>query len=298
MNHDPDPFPAVPAHRPRWRGRHPARPRDGHRAGQGATAGTPATAATAGTAGTAGTEARWPAGFPLPDGFRPEGITIGSGPYAWVGSLGTGAVYRADLRTGRGRVVLDGASGTAAVGMKLDHDGLLYIAGGADGTARVLDTRTGELVATHRPAGPTGHFVNDVTLLGDRARFTDSRDGALHGIPRGTRGTVTSLRLGGDWQQAPDVINANGIVPAPGGRGLIVVSSRPVGRLYHVGPKTGHAAEIALRGADDVLNGDGLLRIGRRLYVVQNRLNRISVFDLGLEAGLPVAALRGTITDP
>lgn len=47
---------------------------------------------------------------------------------------------------------------------------------------------------------------------------------------------------------------------------------------------TGYATEIALIGADDVVNGDGLVRIGRTLYVVQNRLNLISVFDLGAGA--------------
>ncbi|MGH1552614.1 hypothetical protein ACRAWF_12560 [Streptomyces sp. L7] len=60
--------------------------------------------------------------------------------------------------------------------------------------------------------------------------------------------------------------------------------------------KTGAATEIALSGASDVANGDGLFRIGRTLYVVQNRLNRISVFDL--DAEVTTATMRTTITDP
>ena len=39
----------------------------------------------------------------LPVGFQPEGITIGKAPYAYVGSLADGDIYRADLRTGRGQ---------------------------------------------------------------------------------------------------------------------------------------------------------------------------------------------------
>ncbi len=39
--------------------------------------------------------------------------------------------------------------------------------------ARVIDFRTGELLTTHQLTTPTGHFINDVTLLGDRAWFTD-----------------------------------------------------------------------------------------------------------------------------
>ncbi|MFF0042123.1 SMP-30/gluconolactonase/LRE family protein [Streptomyces mirabilis] len=239
--------------------------------------------------------ATWPTEFPLPDGFLPEGITIGAEPYAYMGSRANGAVYRTDLRTGEGKVIHEGGTGLVSVGMKLDRDGLLYTAG-STGAARVLDVRTGELVTTHRLTDPTGHFINDVILLGDRAWFTDSRDAVLYGIPRGRRaGGIRALPLVGDWVQTPDVNNANGIVATPDGRGLIVVSSSP-GRLYNVDLKTGYATEIALTGADDVVNGDGLVRIGRTLYVVQNRLNRISVFDLG--AGATTATLRRTLTDP
>ncbi|MFD0660552.1 hypothetical protein [Thermocatellispora tengchongensis] len=52
--------------------------------------------------------APFPGSFPLPAGFQPEGIAIGPGPYAYFGSRATGAVYRADLRTGAGRIVNPG----------------------------------------------------------------------------------------------------------------------------------------------------------------------------------------------
>ncbi|MEW1925160.1 superoxide dismutase [Streptomyces sp. NPDC088360] len=249
--------------------------------------------ATAGAA-TAAQGATWPTEFPLPDGFLPEGIAIGRKPYAYMGSRANGAVYRTDLRTGRGEVFYEGAAGTVAVGLKLDDDGLLYVAGNT-GVARVIDTRSGKPVATYQLTEAAGHFINDVALLGDRAWFTDSRDNALYGVPRGRKGEVRTLRLGGDWVQTPDVINANGIVGTPDGRGLIVVSSSP-GKLYRVHLKTGHATEITLVGAANVVNGDGLLRVGRTLYVVQNRLNLISVFDLDARAA--TATLRRTITDP
>ncbi|ADI08283.1 superoxide dismutase [Streptomyces bingchenggensis BCW-1] len=256
-------------------------------------------AATAGVgaahAASSAAPAAWPSEFPLPDGFLPEGITIGRRPYAYMGSRANGAVYRTDLRTGEGRVIHAGAPGTVAVGLKLDEDGLLYISGGGGGSARVVDSRTGELVATYQLTDSTGHFINDVILLGDRAWFTDSRDAVLYGVPRGRKGVVRRLPLTGDWVQTPNVNNANGIVGTPDGRGLIVVSSSP-GRLYHVDLAGGHATEIALVGAADVANGDGLLRIGRTLYVVQNRLNLISVFDLDTKA--PSATLRRTVTDP
>lgn len=262
----------------------------------GATVAALTVATGAGTAGatTAAQGAPWPTEFPLPDGFLPEGIAIGRKPYAYLGSRANGAVYRTDLRTGRGEVFYAGAPGTVAVGLKVDDDGLLYVAGNT-GVARVIDTRSGKLVTTYRLTEAAGHFINDVTLLGDRAWFTDSRDAALYSVPRGRKGKVRALPLGGDWVQTPDVINANGIVDTPDGRGLIVVSSSP-GKLYRVSLRTGHAMEIRLAGADDVVNGDGLLRVGRTLYVVQNRLNLISVF--ALDAGAHTATLRRTITDP
>lgn len=263
----------------------------------GATVAALAVATGTGTAGAATAAAQgatWPTEFPLPDGFLPEGIAIGTKPYAYMGSRANGAIYRTDLRTGRGEVFYAGAPGTVAVGLKVDDDGLLYVAGNT-GVARVIDTRNGKLVTTYRLSEAAGHFINDVTLLGDRAWFTDSRDAALYSVPRGRKGEVRTLPLGGDWVQTPDVNNANGVVGTPDGRGLIVVSSTP-GKLYRVHLRTGHATEITLVGADDVVNGDGLLRIGRTLYVVQNRLNLISVFALDAEAG--TATLRRTITDP
>ncbi|MFJ6894765.1 SMP-30/gluconolactonase/LRE family protein [Streptomyces hokutonensis] len=257
-----------------------------------------ALAVTAGTgtahANSSTTAASWPTEFPLPNGWLPEGIAIGSRPYAYLGSRADGAIYRTDLRTGEGKVLSEGATGLVSVGLKLDHDGLLYVAG-STGAARVVDSRTGEILTTYQLTAATGHFINDITLLGDRAWFTDSLDAVLYGVPRGRTGEVAALPLTGDWVQTPGVNNANGIVGTPDGHGLIVVSSSP-GKLYRVSLKTGYATEIALSGASDVANGDGLFRIGRTLYVVQNRLNRISVFDL--DAEVTTATLRTTITDP
>ncbi|MFD3917486.1 superoxide dismutase [Streptomyces sp. NPDC058595] len=238
----------------------------------------------------------WPADLPLPNGFRPEGIAIGGGPYAYMGSLADGSVRRADLRTGEGRTVLAGATGSAATGLKLDRDGLLYISGGLSASIRVLDTRTNRLTATYRPT--TAGFVNDVILYGDRAWFTNSHLPVIHTVPRGhgRGGDLREVPLGGDWTQGPaGTISANGIETTPDGRALIVVNS-PAGTLFRVDPRTGHATNITLRGADDVVNGDGLLRVGRTLYVVQNRLNVITVFDL--DARARTATLRRTITDP
>src|SRR4051812_7434776 len=72
----------------------------------------------------------------LPDGFQPEGIAIGRAPYAYFGSRLDGDIYRASLRTGRGKVISQGP-GTPSLGLKLDGRGRLFVAGGAGGDARV-----------------------------------------------------------------------------------------------------------------------------------------------------------------
>ncbi|GCB44568.1 SMP-30/gluconolactonase/LRE family protein [Streptomyces sp. NL15-2K] len=256
-----------------------------------------ALAVTVGVGTTSATpNATWPTEFPLPNGWLPEGIAIGAKPYAYLGSRANGAVYRTDLRTGEGKVLFAGGTGLISVGLKVDdREGLLYVAGNT-GVARVHDARTGELLVTHQLSEATGHFINDVTLLGGRAWFTDSRAAALYAVPRGGKeGAIRTLPLTGDWTQLPDVNNANGIVDTPDGRGLIVVKSTP-GELYNVNVKTGYATKIKLVGQDTVVNGDGLWRIGRTLYVVQNRLNLISVWDLDQQ--VTTATLRKTISDP
>ncbi|MDX3528899.1 superoxide dismutase, partial [Streptomyces sp. ID05-39B] len=251
--------------------------------------------ATAAPAEASASRPTWPTVFPLPDGWLPEGIAIGGKPYAYLGSRANGGIHRTDLRTGEGTVLYAGGADQIAVGLKLDHDGLLYVAG-STGVARVIDSRSGELLTTHQLTAPTGHFINDVTLLGDRAWFTDSRDAVLYGAPRGGRtGEIRALPLTGDWTQLPDAISANGIVDTPDGRALIVVKSTP-GELHKVNPRTGLTTKITLIGQENVVNGDGLHRIGRTLYVVQNRLNLVSVWTLDRTS--TTATLSRTITSP
>ncbi|MFD4526765.1 SMP-30/gluconolactonase/LRE family protein [Streptomyces sp. NPDC058470] len=263
----------------------------------GAALATLALTAGAGTANasSAPRTSSSPTEIPLPNGFLPEGIAIGAQPYAYFGSRANGAVYRADLRTGEGAVLYAGATGTITNGLKLDdQDGLLYLSSGsAGGAARVVDSRTGSLVATYQLTDPTGHFINDVALLGDRAWFTDSYGAVLYGVPRGGTGAVRELPIGGAWVQSATGISANGIVDTPDGKALIVVNG---GKLYNVPLATGTATEITLSGTTALTNGDGLLRINHTLYVVQNRLNQVSV--LTLDAKATTATLTRTITDP
>ena len=67
-----------------------------------------------------------------------------------------------------------------------------------------------------------------------------------------------------------------------------------------VDPATGVATEISLGAGVDVAAGDGLEVHGRTLYVVQNQLNRVAVFELGpqLLSATRVAILEDPDPDP
>ncbi len=234
----------------------------------------------AGLSAPAAAHRRLPDRIPLPDGFRPEGIVSGHGARAYVGSLRDGDVFRVNLRTGRGRVVSQG-DGTPSVGMRLDHRGRLWVAGGdngtetdGDGDAKVVSARTGRVLA-HVDLG--GGFVNDVVVTRRAAWFTDSLRAVLYRVPLRHPERVRTLHLRGDWQQV-DGFNANGIATTPGGRALLVINST-TGKLYRVNPRTGHAKVVKL-GSADLTSGDGLLREGRTLYVVRNFLNEVAVVKL------------------
>src|SRR5689334_10354962 len=58
--------------------------------------------------------------IPLPNGFQPEGIASGNGTTFYVGSIPTGAIYRGDLRTGEGAVLVPAQLGRSATGLKYD----------------------------------------------------------------------------------------------------------------------------------------------------------------------------------
>jgi sugar lactone lactonase YvrE len=241
----------------------------------------------------------YPETIPLPAGWQPEGIAIGHGKDVFAGSRVTGAIWKGDLRSGRGSVFVPPRTGGAALGMKVDNRGRLFVAGGGTGTASVYDSRSGRLLARYAlTAAPT--FVNDVIVTRKAAYFTDSQRQQLYVLDLGRRGKLPvaarTLELTGELQYDTDpaTFELNGIETLPGGRRLIAVQSGK-GKLFAIHPRTGDTEEVDLDGGT-VTNGDGLLRQGRWLYVVQNRDNRIAVVRLDRDGD--DGRIVDTITDP
>ncbi len=224
--------------------------------------------------------ADYPARIDLPDGWQPEGIAAGRGTIMYSGSRATGDVVAVDIRTGERALVVDAPAGRTATGLELDRWGRLWVSGGATGQAYVYGPG-GEPVETFQlaPAGQAA-FINDVVITRTAAWFTDSRDDVLYRIPIGRDGTIgdpAAVPLTGDFVLAPG-FNVNGIDATPNDRWLIVVQSN-TGNLYRVDPATGDATVIDLGGAT-MTAGDGILLIGRTLYVVRNTLNTVAVVRL------------------
>lgn len=244
----------------------------------------------------------FPNQIPLPLGFSPEGIVNGNGTEFFVGSLLGGAIYKGDLRTGEGFMLVPQQEERVAVGLDYDQKtDYLFVAGGF-GVVYVYNATTGaevaviELNATPFP----GTFINDCIVTKDAAYFTDSFQPVFYRVPLGNNGQlpdpvlVETIPLSGDFQFFSDDFNSNGIVTTPNGKQLIIVNSTS-GLPYLVNPMTGVAHEIDL-GGTSLSSSDGLVLQGKTLYAVQNFLNQIAVVQLSpdFHSGEVVR----TITDP
>jgi sugar lactone lactonase YvrE len=221
----------------------------------------------------------------LPVGFQPEGIEVGKGTTFYVGSVANGAIYRGNLRTGLGTVLVPGATGNAATGIELDNHNRLWVAGAGTGKAYIYNAQTSALIRTYTFA-TSDTFINDVVVTQGGAYFTDSRKAVLYQVPIGSGGALgaaaRTIAVTADFALAAG-FNLNGIDPTANGKTLIAVQANK-GKLYRIDPTSGSAREISL-GTESVPNGDGILLKGKTLYVVQNQLNRVAVIALTSNLG-------------
>jgi sugar lactone lactonase YvrE len=233
----------------------------------------------------------------LPKGFQPEGIEVGKGTTFYVGSVANGAIYRGDLRTGRGAEFIPGASGRRVTGIEFDQrKQRLFAAGHSTGKAYVFSARTRALLRTYE-LGTAPTFINDVVVTRSAAYFTDSQKPVLYKVPickGGGLGDAQTIHLSGDYVHVDGAFNLNGIDATPNGKTLVAVQSTG-GKLYRINPATGAATLIQLANGESVPRGDGILLDGKTLYVVQNTDNAVAVIDLS--ANLGSGTVRTRLTD-
>jgi len=248
---------------------------------------------------TAGAAA-FPDRIDLPDGFAPEGIAIGRGASFFTGSLADVGIWRGDLRTGDGALLVEG--GGPFVGMKVDAAHRLWVAGGPAGVGYVFDARTGEPIGDPLALATTPTFINDVVVTGDAAYFTDSMRPAIYRVPIGHDGSIgapmTIEFAESDIGFQQGAFNLNGIDATPDGGTLLTVNST-AGALFLIDADSGEVTPVELEGGP-VTAGDGILLEGRTLYVVRNQLNLVAIVRLSpdLASGVVVDELTGDTDVP
>ena len=238
--------------------------------------------------------AAFPGRLELPDGFMPEGIATGRGATFYTGSLAGAGILRGDYRTGDSDPLV--TEGGPFVGMKVDARDRLWVAGGPAGSGYVFDAETGDQLDFFQLAPPgEPSFVNDVVVTGDAAWFTDSFRGVIYRVDLGD-GEISELDLTALVPAEANVFRLNGIDATPGGKTLIAVNST-AGELYRIDVSTGAVSTIDLGG--ETAHGDGILLVGRTLYVVRNQ-DHVAVFDLApdLSSGTLVDQLTGDLDVP
>ena len=241
----------------------------------------------------------------------PEGVAYqeATGDF-FVGSTTDGTIFRGNVESGAVEVFVEGAPGGVAVGLKLDGQGRLFVAGGPTGLVSVYDTTTGALIAEFGNDLAPDTLLNDIAFstAGD-AYVTDTFNPFVYVVPAAAIAPPATTPLGeatpgtgvpvGGLETAIDlsdgdfvvdgVVGANGIVVTPDDQYLLIAKSDT---LFRIDLATGEAVPVDLGGAP--LPGDGLLLDGQTLYAVTD--GEISVVSLA--ADYATGELVETFADP
>jgi len=220
----------------------------------------------------------------------PEGIAaLDTGEAFYVTGAGSGGIYRIDVATGEATTVLEPGSraGFHTIGLALDAEGRLWVAGGESGEILRFDDPDASRAGYDASAGPSAvfptpgggpKFINDLAVgpNGD-VYATDSVSPTLYRVT--TAGTVVEVLI--DFTDSEfaylEGFNANGIAVTDDGAYLIVVAANS-GRLYRV--DVANATVATITSEEVFVGGDGLVLDGRTLYVVQNGLDQVAVVNL------------------
>lgn len=243
--------------------------------------------------------------IPLPPEINyPEGVAISPvDGHVYVNSATTGTMVRVNPQDGTARLVgtlVDPAhaalTGVKALGLKVDHHGRAWVAGGATGSAYVVQVDSGEVLAQFStPAGNT--LINDVAVGDTAAYFTDTRRPvlwrALADNPR-SGALEPWLDLSSSVIPYGEGANLNGIAVTADGR-FLVVTHMQRGELYRIDIATREITRIEVEGGA-IDGGDGLILAGQRLYIV--RQPHQEIVALNLSADLTTARVHKRVTSP
>jgi Cu-Zn family superoxide dismutase len=230
----------------------------------------------------------------------PEGVAYDQRTHTvFVSSTTDGTVFRGDDSDETlAPFLAPGADGrTTAIGLEVNADGHLFVAGGATGFVFVYDATTGALIA-RLSGGSSPTFINDIAVDRDGVAYiTDSMSPVIYRVaPNGAGGYTIErwLELGGTPIVYVPGFNLNGIEVSSNSRYLFTIQTN-TGRIFRIEIATGEIVEVDVGGAL-FPNGDGLWMRGNSLYVLQNQQELIS--EIRLQPNQARGTLVGQTTDP
>jgi Cu-Zn family superoxide dismutase len=241
-----------------------------------------------------------PANYELPgEAVFPEGVAYNpTSNMFYVGSTTDGTIYEGDVDSGDVTVFSEGGADgrTTAIGMKVDANGDLWVAGGGTGQMFVYNTADSSLVASYTTPEVEQTFINDVTIAPDgTAYFTDSFRPILFKISDMAGGEAESwLDFTGTVLEYGQGFNLNGIAVTPDGDYLLVIHSGN-GNLYRIDVASQEVIQVDTGGAD-LTAGDGILLIDNTLYVTRNSFGEIVPVTMAADYSSGTAG--EAITDP
>lgn len=219
--------------------------------------------------------------YALPDHLSfPEGVAYDARRgVLYTGSATNGTIYAVNAATGAvSKFSEGGAQGRRiALGLKVDGQGRVWVAGGPQGTVSILNPDGTLLKVLETPDSPLP-YINDLTVAPDgNVYVTDSFRPVIYRVDRNLNLSAW-LRLSGTPLRYGPGINLNGIVATPDGRFLLAIQLN-TGELWRIDLRS----QAVRRVMGGLTNGDGLLLDGRTLYVARNRDQVVSKVALSAD---------------
>ncbi|MFC6592977.1 superoxide dismutase family protein [Deinococcus lacus] len=219
--------------------------------------------------------------YPLPGAQDfPEGVAYDAKKgVLYTGSAQNGTIYAINAQTGAVTKFQEGGAlgRMVALGMKVDAQGRLWVAGGAQGTVSVLSPDGMTLNVLQTPKSPRP-YVNDLVAAPDgNVYVTDSSRPVLFRVDKNMNLTAW-LDLSKTPIKYQPGVNLNGIVATPDGKYLLAIQLN-TGELWRIDLKT-KAVKKVMGGLE---NGDGLLLDGQNLYVARNKNQVVAKVSLSAD---------------
>jgi Cu-Zn family superoxide dismutase len=170
------------------------------------------------------------------------------------------------------------------VGMEIDAQNRLWVAGGRTGKFWVVDATDGRVMKEVTVPSVGTSLLNDVAIVGGAAYITDTFVPTLWRLSAegGAVGEIEPwLDLQGTAIPYGEGASLNGITATPDGGRLLVVHMGQ-GRLFTIDLASKAIAEVDLGGAD-LSGADGLVLDGETLYVVRQTAVEIATVRLSLD---------------